>query len=155
MSVRRATWDDLQRLVDLMAEVVDQHVDHLPDVFERAKREDMIDYLGPMLDSEDARVFVACSGTEIVGYMLLTVDDDPGNAFFRPRRLLYIEALAVTAAHRRHGHGATLLDAARRVAVERGLDHVEFETWGFNEQAHEYFGARGFQPLSFRMSGKA
>ena len=154
MSVRGATRGDFERLVDLMSEVVDQHVDHLPYVFKQAKREDIVEYLNEMLDSKDVRVFVACAGPEVVGYMLLTVDEDAGNPFFHPRRLLYIEALAVTAAHRREGHGAALLDAARSVAAEQGLDRVEFETWGFNDQAHEYFRARGFGTLSLRMTAQ-
>jgi ribosomal protein S18 acetylase RimI-like enzyme len=154
MSVRRATRSDIRRLVDLMTEVVDQHADHMPQVFRRAKREDIVEYLNEMLDAEDTRVFVACAGPEVVGYMLLMVDDDPGSPFFLPRRLLYIEALAVTAAHRRQGHGAALLDTAWRVAAELGLDRVEFETWGFNEQAHEYFRARGFETLSLRMTAR-
>ncbi len=154
MSVRRASRDDSARLVELMSEVVDQHVQHMPHIFKRASRADIVAYLNEMLDADNAQVFVACAGPEVVGYMLLMVDDDPGNPFFCPRRLLYIEALAVTAAHRRQGHGAALLDAAWQVAAEQGLDRVEFETWGFNEQAHEYFRARGFETLSLRMTAQ-
>ena len=154
MSVRRATREDFERLVDLMSEVVDQHVGHLPYVFKQAKREDIVEYLNGMFDAQDVWVFVACAGLDVVGYMLLTVDDDPGDPFFHPRRLLYIEAFAVTAAHRREGHGAALLDAARSVAAEQGLDRIEFETWGFNDQAHEYFRARGFGTLSLRMTAQ-
>lgn len=154
MSVRGATQEDLEHLVDLMGEVVDQHVRHLPYVFRQATREDMVEYLSELLEAPDVWVFVACAGPKVVGYMLLTVDDDPGNAFFNPRRLLYIEALAVTAAHRREGHGAELLDTARSVAAEQGLDRIEFETWGFNQQAVDYFRARGFGTQSIRMTGQ-
>ncbi len=154
MSVRGATREDLERMADLMSEVVDQHVRHMPDVFKPAKREDILAYLSELLNAPNAWGFVACAGAEVVGYMLLTVDDDPGDAFFHPRRLLYIEALAVTASHRREGHGAALLDAALRVASEQGLDRVEFETWGFNDQAHDYFRARGFGTLSLRMTAQ-
>jgi ribosomal protein S18 acetylase RimI-like enzyme len=155
MSVRSATREDLEHLVNLMNEVVDQHVRHLPYVFKQASREDIVEYLTELLNSPDAWVFVACAGQEVVGYTLMTVDADPGNAFFNPRRLLYIEALAVTAAHRREGHGADLLDAARSVAAEQGLDRIEFETWGFNQQAIDYFSARGFGMQSVRMTGPA
>jgi ribosomal protein S18 acetylase RimI-like enzyme len=154
MSVRSASREDLEHLVDLMSEVVDEHVCHLPYVFKQATREDMVEYLTELLDSPDAWVFAACSGPEVVGYMLCTIDADPGNPFFNPRRLLYIEALAVTADHRRGGHGADLLDAARTVAAEQGLDRIEFETWGFNQQAIDYFSARGFGTQSVRMTGQ-
>ncbi len=154
MSVRCATRGDSEHLVELMTEIVDQHVDRMPHVFKRAKREDILEYLNEMLDSENVQVFVASAGPKVVGYMIVMVDDDPGNPFFRPRRLLYIEALAVTAPHRWEGYGAALLEAAPSVAAERGLDRIELETWGFNEQAHEYFRARGFETLSLRMTAQ-
>ena len=154
MSVRAASRGDFERLVELMSEVINQHARHLPYVFKQATRADVVDYVNQKLDAQEGWVFVACAGPEVVGYMLLTLDDDPGDAFFHPRRVLYIEALAVTEAHRREGHGAALLDAARSVAAEQALDRIEFETWGFNDQAQDYFRARGFATQSLRMSAE-
>ena len=154
MSVRAAMPGDFERLVELIREIVAQHAGRLPYVFKQANRGDVVEYLNQKLEAQVGWVFVACAGSEVVGYALLTLDDDPGDAFFHPRRVLYIEALAVTAAHQREGHGAALLDAARTVAAEQGLDRIEFETWGFNDRAQDYFRARGFGTQSLRMSAK-
>ncbi len=151
MSVRRATEGDLQRLVDLNLEVHDLHVAHLPYVFEPIDREAVVAFFGNLLNAPEALILVACEEAEVVGYMLLIFRERAGGSGLRARRWLYIEQIGVTEAHRRRGHAAALVEAARDVAKEHGLSRIELDTWGFNERAQAFFRSRGFQTVSMKM----
>ncbi len=152
MSVRTATGADIERLVDLNMEVHDYHVAHLPYFFKTANREDLAAYFREVLGREDARVFVATDGATVAGYVLLVIRERPENPIAYAQRWLYVEQIGVSTAHRRQGHGAALIAAARQMAREQGLDRIELHTWAFNEPAHAFFHAQGFETRGLQMA---
>src|SRR3974390_3130499 len=109
MSVRRATDADLGRLVDLSMEVHDLHVAQLSYFFKPVGREEQAAFILEMLAAPEALAFVACEGSAVVGYMLLMIRERPENSVTHAQRLLYIEQIGVTEAHRRQGHAAALV----------------------------------------------
>ena len=151
MSIRRATPADIEALVGLMDEVHDLHVAHLPWVFRPALQREMLAYFDELLDSPEARVYLACAGEEAVGYLLLLILDQPAAPMMERRRSLYIESIGVTVRHRGQGYGRALLETARAVAGELGLVRIELDTWGFNEPAHAFFRRHGFGTMCVRM----
>ncbi len=151
MSVRPATPADIERLVDLNSEVHDLHVAELPAYFKPVSRADLAAYFADMLEAPGARVFVACNGPEVVGYMLLVLRERPANIFAHAQRWLEIDQIGVTAAHRGQGHAAALVEAARALAKEYSLGRIELHTWGFNERAQAFFRAQGFQTQGIKM----
>ncbi len=151
MSVRRATKADVGRLADLNTEVHDLHVAHLPYFFKPARPEDLTAFFERMLEAPEAWVFVACEGQEVVGYMVLVLRERPENEFALPQRWLYIDQIGVTEAHRRRGHAAALVDRARGVAKEYGLERIELDTYAFNERAQAFFRSQGFQDHMIKM----
>jgi diamine N-acetyltransferase len=151
MSVRQATPADIERLVDLNMEVHDLHVAHLPTLFKPARREDLASYFEQTLASRDALVYVACDGEKVVGYTLLIIRERPENPVVYAHRSLYIEQIGVAESHRRQGHASDLVETARAVAKESGLDRIELDTWGFNEQAQAFFRSQGFRTRNVKM----
>jgi diamine N-acetyltransferase len=151
MSIRQATKADVERIADLSMEVHDIHVAHWPTVFKPAGHEDVAAYFAGLLEAPDVHVFVACRGSEIVGYTVLVVRERLENAFTYNRRWLYVEQIGVTEAHRRQGHAAGLIEAVRAVAKEQKLDRIELDTYGFNERAQAFFRSQGFQTQLVKM----
>lgn len=152
MNVRRATRADIDALVDLMTEVQELHVSNLAWLFRRAGRRATAAYFRELFGGDASRIYLACEDDEAVGYLLLTLLDLPANAFMYARRSLYIESIAVKEGHRNRGYGAALLETARIVAREQGCEQIELDTWGFNESAHAFFRAHGFDTLCLRMA---
>jgi ribosomal protein S18 acetylase RimI-like enzyme len=57
-----------------------------------------------------------------------------------------ITTLAVERAHRRHGHGRELLDAARRESVRRGWRVLVLWVVTGNDGARAFYARAGFAP---------
>ena len=94
----------------------------------------------PELDSylESGRVFVALADGEIVGHLQLTETDSPAE--------VEVKNIAVLAAHRRQGIGATLMEAALALAREESRTLVRVAT-----AAADVDNLRFYQRLGFRM----
>ena len=67
-----------------------------------------------------------------------------------PDRMLYVDALAIAAAHRRRGVARALLAEAERIAAEAGLDGVALDTGIENRAARALYEHAGFSPSSLR-----
>jgi GNAT superfamily N-acetyltransferase len=67
-----------------------------------------------------------------------------------PARMLYVDALATDAAHRRRGVARVLLAEADRMAAAAGLDGVALDTGIENRAARSLYEHTGFSPSSLR-----
>lgn len=67
-----------------------------------------------------------------------------------PERMLYVDALATDAAHRRRGVARVLLAEADRMAAAAGLDGVALDTGIENRAARSLYERAGFSPSSLR-----
>jgi ribosomal protein S18 acetylase RimI-like enzyme len=67
-----------------------------------------------------------------------------------PTRMLYVDALATDAAHRRRGVARALLAEADRMAAAAGLDGVALDTGIENRAARALYERAGFSPSSLR-----
>jgi GNAT superfamily N-acetyltransferase len=67
-----------------------------------------------------------------------------------PERMLYVDALATDAAHRRRGVARVLLAEAERMAAAAGLEGVALDTGIGNRAARSLYERAGFTPSSLR-----
>jgi ribosomal protein S18 acetylase RimI-like enzyme len=67
-----------------------------------------------------------------------------------PERMLYVDALATDAAHRRQGVARALLAEADRMAAAAGLEGVALDTGIENRPARSLYERAGFTPSSLR-----
>jgi GNAT superfamily N-acetyltransferase len=67
-----------------------------------------------------------------------------------PERMLYVDALATAAPHRRRGVARLLLAEAERMAAAAGLDGVALDTGIENRAARALYERAGFAPSSLR-----
>jgi ribosomal protein S18 acetylase RimI-like enzyme len=40
----------------------------------------------------------------------------------------------------------------KSVAMERGISHLELDTWAFNDEARRFFRSVGFRDITIRMA---
>lgn len=151
VAIRRATKDDASRVATLALKLFRQHRDYDPARFadlgnlEGARR-----FYGDRSTSEDARVFVAESADQVVGfayaeYETINYSDLLELAF-------WIHDLYVEESVRGTGAGHGLLNAAVAAARDFGADKVVIHVAAKNEAAQRFFTQAGFRTTMLEMT---
>ena len=153
VTIRAATRDDVDALAALRPSVHDQHVAAHPEYFKPVTREAARGEAEAWLQQENAHVRLAVAdGDAVVGYLLAYLHVRPEGGLVHARRTLHVDQIAVLASHRGRGCGKALLDNARDLARELGVDAIDLEVWAFNDRARRFFIGQGFAPFRARLS---
>lgn len=145
MTVRRASVEDAATLAALNVHVHSWHAAHYPDVFLAAPDpKAVLDWFADRLADPACAGFLA--GDPPLGYALCSWQMRAANAFSPAVSRLMIDHVAVAPPARRQGHGRALLQAARALARDLGVDEILLDTWEANHDAHAFFRAAGFAP---------
>ncbi len=126
-SVRGATLGDAEAVWNLLAELV---ISYPP------RRQSFDEAFPGLLADARARLWVACSGDHVVGYV---------SALLRPSLyaggpVCWVSELVVTQQARREGHGAALMAAVEVWASHEGAAEVTLAT----SRADRFYGALGY-----------
>jgi len=154
--VRRATRDDLRHIGRLGALLVAAHHEFDPRRFlavTSRTQDAYASFLGTQLDAPDAAVFVAEQNAEVVGYAYVAVESYDYMALRGPAGVLH--DIVVDPAHRRHGVGQQLLEAALAYVRSRGLSQIVLATAERNEAAQRFFASVGFRRTMIEMTRDA
>ncbi len=145
MIPHRATPEDAATLARLNFHVQDWHAAHYPTVFfANPDPAGLQTYFADRLADPGCTAFLA--GDPALGYALCTLQVRAGSVFSPAIRRLMIDHIAVAPEARRLGHGRALLQAARGLARDLGVDEILLDTWEGNQDAHAFFRAEGFAP---------
>lgn len=150
--IEEATAADADLLADLNRHVQGLHVDGAPALFKRPVHEDVAAQFDEWLRQDNAWAFIAYRGETAVGYVLAFLRERPDNPFTRPWRALLIDQISVEPASKGKGVGRALVEAALDVGREAAVDEVQATSWAFNEQAHAFFRALGFEVHMLRFA---
>lgn len=151
MTIRTATAGDAALLVRLNREVQDLHVAAEPDLYATPDAADVEAWFRAQLGSPDVRILVAETG-EAAGYAVVRIIDWAGHVFARPRRIALVDQIAVGAAHRRHGVGRALMEAAERLAGDQACSEIQLDVRAFNGDALAFYQALGYRPVTHRLT---
>lgn len=95
-----------------------------------------------------AKIFVGCADGLILGYASVTRD----YSLWRNRTWAHLDCLFVKSDMRSKGIGRSLLNYAKKIAVEWGADRIEWQTPDWNRRAAEFYkreGATGINKIRF------
>jgi GNAT superfamily N-acetyltransferase len=148
--IRRARVEDLAALVPLQQAVHQLHLAQRPDQFKPMSDDEAAAALRERFDAPNAKLWLAESAGEIVGYAVTTEQNRESNAWCPARRRSEIEQLGVARSHRRSGVARALLQAVVDDATASGITEVELTCWAFNRDAHAAFQSCGFTPKVIR-----
>lgn len=152
MEVRKAQTSDIEKLIELNLEVHAIHLQERPEEFKELSAEDIRSSLSHVLSQESAEIFVCYNEGQVVGYILVRVVTPPENSVQKVRKFLYINQIDVKEGFRRQGVGTLLLDAAKKFAMQQGLELIILDVWKFNREAVSFFGSQGFESWIERMA---
>lgn len=150
--VEEATAADADLLADLNRHVQELHVDGAPALFKRPVHEEVTAQFDEWLGQDNAWAFIAYQEETAVGYVLAFLRERPDNPFTWPWRVLRIDQISVEPAWKGKGVGRALVEAVLDVGREVAVDVVQATSWAFNEQAHTFFRALGFEVQMLRFA---
>lgn len=147
--VRRATPADYEGLGTVFDEAEIFHRQSLPAVFRQPQgRFPSREFFAHMATADDAAVFVAADGEDLVGFIVARVERTADEEILTPRMFATVDLLAVRSDRRREGIGHELMAAAHGWAKERELEHVSLNVWEFNQRAIRFYRAMGYETVS-------
>ena len=152
-SVRKATADDYDPMCELFDEIDAWHRDNLPHIFQKPgspARER--DYCLALIADENVGLFVAETGTELVGFVHAMVRDAPPMPIFVPRHYVIVDSIVVRSSYQYQGTGRMLMNKIQDWALTKGASSLELNVYEFNESAISFYKKLGYQTLSRKMS---
>jgi ribosomal protein S18 acetylase RimI-like enzyme len=159
-TIRRAREDDWDGARALWREVDDLHASLAPAYFREAAR--ALAEWRELLGSSDAAVFVAeAEGDEgrvrpaaVVGIVSVRIYETPPDPAMVPLRRGHVEMLVVSAAHRRRGVGARLMEQVALWARRQGAAELVLTVWAGNRAAEAFYERLGYRALSLVLHAK-
>jgi ribosomal protein S18 acetylase RimI-like enzyme len=151
VTLRRATADDVDALVELWLELTDFHV-ALDSYYTRKPDATglMRDYFAKQIEVETAVVIVAETDGRVVGYLMAEPSTRP--PVFEGNSALMISDTCVKPDHRRLGIGKAMVDELISIARNRSIDRVEVGYSARNEVSIAFWTKIGFRPFSVKAS---
>ena len=147
-TIRHARPEDLSDVERLLGQVQRLHAGWRPDLYR-----DREITLSPGAFAEAAdrgTMFVAEQDGAVRGYMEIMFRHVE-NAVQVTRDVLYIDTVVVDEGHRGRGIGRLLLEEARRIRDENGLDGIELQVNAANASALEMYRSFGFTVKTYHM----
>jgi ribosomal protein S18 acetylase RimI-like enzyme len=145
MTLRRAGAEDAATLAALNSHVQFWHAAQYPDVFfARPDPQGLVQWFADRLADPACTAFLA--GDPPAGYALCSLQTREASVFSPAIRRLMVDHIGVAPEARRQGHGHRLLEAARGLGRELGVDEILLDTWEANTEAQAFFRAAGFSP---------
>jgi ribosomal protein S18 acetylase RimI-like enzyme len=151
--IRRAEPGDCDAVAMLNRDIQQEHAEAYPHLFKPASDETLTaSAFAGLLNDPAATTLVVVDDEAVTGYVLAREIERTDTPYRFAHRVLYIDQLCVVWSARRKGHGRRLMEAMKSVAMERGISHLELDTWAFNDEARRFFREQGFRDITIRMA---
>ncbi len=162
--IRKATHNDIPRILDLLSQVNDVHAEGRHDFFIKGKRkyneEDLLKiinddttpvfvYVGTRLVTSESGTRQATSesgmrqATSVQGYAFCVIQDLSQCDNLRPDKSLYIDDICVDENYRRHGVGKKLYEHVLQFAKEEKCFNITLNVWAKNPSAQAFYESMG------------
>jgi ribosomal protein S18 acetylase RimI-like enzyme len=148
MEIRRAAPPDYPAFLALIQELDAAHAAGAPRHFRvpEPPGRTQLSFMSQLANPRYA-LFVAPSGSKILGMVQLRLDEASSLAFLQPLKVVTLFDWVVHPDCRRQGLGQALLEQAKRWARAQGADELSLSVAAFNQGAKAAVEAAGFLPL--------
>lgn len=147
LKIREGTLKDSDPFDRLFGQVEKLHRENLPSRFVEPSSEYPKAQLAEILSNGQSRLFIAESGQDVVGLIVLQIKQYPPIPIVKPGRFVSIEQLVVDEGYRGRGIGKLLMNHAEIFAKSEGISELELNVWNFNGSARLFYERLGFMPL--------
>lgn len=153
MKIIEATKEIVPKIVELWKELIDHHASVDPFFIRRDDgHKNFSSFLSELMDSTEAKVFIAIENNEVMGYTIAKMDTYP--PVYLLKTYGEISDIAVTLKHRRKGIGSRLFQEALKWFQLQGLERVEVSILPKNIEASSFWKKQGFQNYMHKLYRK-
>ncbi len=145
MNIRRANTGDMDRIKDLLNQVLMVHHNGRPDIFKANCRKYTDDELAELIKDDTRPIFVAEDG-EVVGYAFCIIQQYIDNNILTDIKTLYIDDLCVDENVRGKHIGTLLYNYVKNYAREIGCYNLTLNVWECNGSAKKFYEKQGLIP---------
>ena len=149
--IRRATFKDIPKIEDLLAQVCLVHHNGRPDIF-KVGRKYSEEELRELLQDESRPILVCTDeADEVMGYCFCIYQQHVDHSVLTDVKTLYIDDLCVDEALRGKHVGKALYEAAVQLARDSGCYNLTLNVWSCNPSAMKFYEAQGLVPQKIGM----
>lgn len=151
ITIRNAVIGDNIKIHPLQDEIAALHHDGRPDLFRTEARYYSDDIFAELLSDRDQFIYIAESGSEIVGYAFAKIIRYRGHSTCVDFDMFYIDDICVLGKYLRHGIGRLLFEQCRRQALLSGCYNIDLGVFAFNHGAIAFYESCGMRERMRRM----
>ncbi len=152
--IRRAIAKDIDRIIELLSQVLEIHAEIRPDVFYSGKTKYTNEQLQEMILDDENPIYVMTDDSDyVIGYIFCEIST-PKNNIMIPNKKLFIDDLCVDEKYRRQHKGEELFEFAKQEAKRLGCVEVALYVWAGNDSAMKFYEKMGMKPRSYVMEIK-
>lgn len=151
MNVRRAKMCDIDKIKDLLLQVLTVHHNGRPDLFKSNCRKYNDDELAGIIADDTRPIFVSEDNGEVKGYAFCILKETKNDHVFYDAKTLYIDDLCVDENCRGQHVGKTIYEYVKTYAKEIGCYNVTLNVWSCNPSAQAFYESCGFVPQKTTM----
>ena len=145
MNIRRADKRDMEKIKDLLNQVLTVHHNGRPDLFKANCRKYTDIELEELIKDDACPIFVA-DEDGVLGYAFCVIKETKNNNILTDIKTLYIDDLCVDENIRGKHVGTALYNYVIEYAKEIGCYNVTLNVWSCNESAQQFYERQGLKP---------
>lgn len=152
MNIRLAKEKDIEKIMDLLSQVLEVHAALRPDYFVKKTTKYTREEIFSMFSDDTRRIYVAADEKdEVLGYAFCEIKQQPNHANLVPFRSIYIDDLCVDEKHRGKHIAHAIFDHVKKEAADLGCYEISLTVWEGNDTARRFYDLVGFRPKSTTM----
>lgn len=152
MKIRRAEDKDIDRIKQLLSQVLEIHAKIRPDIFISGTTKYSREELSEMIRDESRPIYVAADENDCVhGYAFCALRQQPFSNNMVPFTSFFIDDLCVDEADRGLNIGSELFHFVLEEARRRGCYEVTLNVWEGNDPARCFYEKMGMKPKETQM----
>ncbi len=151
MNIRRADIRDMEKIKDLLNQVLMVHHNGRPDLFKPNCRKYTDSELEEIIADDSRPIFVGEESGEVLGYAFCVIKERKNNNILTDIKTLYIDDLCVDENIRGKHIGSGIYEYVKNYAKEIGCYNLTLNVWACNESAQKFYEAQGLKPQSTMM----
>lgn len=146
MNIRRAEIKDIEKITDLLNQVLTVHHNARPDLFKANCRKYTDKELTEIIADDKRPIFVAENKTGVLGYAFCVLKQFLNDNILTDIKTLYIDDLCVDQKVRGKHIGKELYEYVRKYAKSIGCYNVTLNVWAGNDNAMKFYEKCGLKP---------
>lgn len=155
MVIRRAVENDINRIMELLSQVLEIHAAIRPDIFIPGTTKYTYDELAQMLKDDKKPIYVAADDNDrVIGYAFCALKEQPFSNNMVQFTSLFIDDLCVDKDARGMSVGRKMFEFVKVEAKRLGCHELTLNVWEGNDSARHFYDKMGMMPKETQMELK-